>query len=116
MLAHEKIRLLRQGKSWSQEEMAHKLGMSANGYGCIERGETDLKLSRIEQIAALLNVKLSALFENVDYSSEDSVFSPCEICPHTKVNQERLSELFAEIQRIVGGVCTSCRNDSCKSE
>jgi transcriptional regulator with XRE-family HTH domain len=61
MSAHEKIRFLRQAKGWMQEEVADKLKMSQNGYGCIERGETDVNLSRLEQIADLFDIKLSEL-------------------------------------------------------
>lgn len=63
MSVHEKIRLVRQLKGWSQEEVADKLEMSQNGYGSIERGETDVNLSRLEQIAALFGIKLSDLLE-----------------------------------------------------
>lgn len=61
MPAHEKIRFLRQAKGWTQEEVADKLKMSQNGYGSIERGETDVNLSRLEQIADLFEIKLSEL-------------------------------------------------------
>ncbi len=46
MEIQEKIRLMRNSKNWSQEEVANKLGMSINGYTNIEHGETDLQLSR----------------------------------------------------------------------
>ena len=62
MLVHEKIRLVRQAKGLTQEEVAHKLEMSVNGYGDIERGETDVNLSRLEQLANLFEIKLSELF------------------------------------------------------
>jgi len=45
--------------------------MSANGYGCIERGETDVNLSRLEQIAGLFGIKLADWFD----SSEKSNFN-----------------------------------------
>jgi transcriptional regulator with XRE-family HTH domain len=54
---------VRQLKDWSQEDVANKLGMSLNGYGSIERGETDVNLSRLEQIAELFGIKLSDLLE-----------------------------------------------------
>ncbi|MDO9106881.1 MAG: helix-turn-helix transcriptional regulator [Methylovulum sp.] len=63
MSIHEKIRQVRLLKGWSQEEVATRLGMSLNGYGSIERGETDVNLSRLEQIAELFGVKLANLFE-----------------------------------------------------
>ena len=58
MPIHEKIRLFRQVKGWTQEEIADKLDLSVNGYGEIERGNSDIKLSRLEQIAGLLGVEL----------------------------------------------------------
>ena len=62
MPVHEKIRLVRQAKGLTQEEVANKLEMSVNGYGDIERGETDVNLSRLEQLANLFEIKLSELF------------------------------------------------------
>lgn len=62
MTIYEKIRFLRQQKLWSQEQMANYLGMSVNGYGSIERGDTDIGLSRLEQIASLFGVSLHQLF------------------------------------------------------
>jgi transcriptional regulator with XRE-family HTH domain len=71
MPVHDKIRLVRQIKGWSQEDVASKLEMSQNGYGSIERGETDVNLSRLEQIAELFGIKLSDLLE----LNENSVFN-----------------------------------------
>lgn len=62
MTIFEKIRFLRQQKLWSQEQMANYLGMSINGYGSIERGDTDVGLSRLEQIASLFGISLQQLF------------------------------------------------------
>ena len=63
MEVHEKIKFLRLTKDWSQEDVAVKLDMSPNGYGCIERGETDVNLSRLKKIAQLFGVELSSLFD-----------------------------------------------------
>jgi transcriptional regulator with XRE-family HTH domain len=52
---------MRQLKGWSQEDMAEKLGLSVNGYSNIERGETDLQISRIEEISKTLQVDLLEL-------------------------------------------------------
>lgn len=61
MSVHEKIRLVRQAKGLTQEEVAEKLDMSVNGYGDIERGETDVNLSRLEQLADLFEITLVQL-------------------------------------------------------
>jgi transcriptional regulator with XRE-family HTH domain len=62
MLLHDNIRLFRQAKNWTQEDIACRLNMSPNGYGGIERGETDVNLSRLAQIADLFEIQLSELF------------------------------------------------------
>jgi transcriptional regulator with XRE-family HTH domain len=64
----EKIKALRKEQGWSQEEMATKLGMSPNGYGHIERGETNPDLPRLEQIAELFGIDLAELFNSSDKS------------------------------------------------
>lgn len=63
MAMHEKIRLLRQAKGLTQEDVAHELKMSVHGYGDIERGDCDIKLSRLQQVADLFEVKLSELID-----------------------------------------------------
>jgi transcriptional regulator with XRE-family HTH domain len=61
MSVHEKIRLARHAKGWTQEDVADKLEMSINGYGDIERGDSDIKLSKLEKIADLFDMTLSDL-------------------------------------------------------
>jgi transcriptional regulator with XRE-family HTH domain len=58
MELHEKIRYIRKLKGWSQEEIAAKLEMSSNGYGSIERGDTDVNLSRLKSIGELFDMTL----------------------------------------------------------
>jgi transcriptional regulator with XRE-family HTH domain len=61
MKVHEKIRLIRESKNWSQEDMAEKLNMSLNGYAKIERGETKSFNPKLGQIAEKLDVDLMEL-------------------------------------------------------
>jgi len=61
MKLHEKIKLMRTVKGWSQEETAEKVNMSLNAYGCIERGETCPNLRRLEQIAKIFGVEMEKL-------------------------------------------------------
>ena len=63
MSVHEKIRIIRKAKGLTLEEVAHQLGMSTNGYGDIERGATDVNLSRLEQISQLFDMELSELID-----------------------------------------------------
>ena len=70
MKTFEKIRLLREERQWTQEEMAGKLSLSVNGYAKIERGETRLNLPRLEQIAEIFETDLMDLMqpENLHYN------------------------------------------------
>ncbi|WP_338875513.1 helix-turn-helix domain-containing protein [Spirosoma sp. SC4-14] len=52
----EKIRLHRLQRGLSQENMADLLNLSTTAYGDIERGKTDLTLSRLNQIARVLEL------------------------------------------------------------
>lgn len=61
MQVFEKIAWMRKIKGWSQEDIAERLGMSTTGYGKIERGETDIPLSRLEQLSDILEIGLSDL-------------------------------------------------------
>lgn len=63
METHEKIRVLRELNKWSQEEVAAKLDMSSGGYAKIERGESQLSLSRLEQIAKIFNINIFELMK-----------------------------------------------------
>lgn len=78
MSLHTTIRLLRESKNWTQEEMAQKLSISESGYAHIERGNTRLLHSKLEKIAEVLNVKLSDLIElaqsqNIHITDNNSV-------------------------------------------
>jgi transcriptional regulator with XRE-family HTH domain len=63
MSVNEKIRLIREAKGLTQEQIAEKLEIAPSTYGDIERGENDLKLSKLQKIAEVLEIKLSELFE-----------------------------------------------------
>lgn len=48
MNLNQKIRTIREQNALSQEDMATKMNMSVNGYAKIERGETKLRLDKLE--------------------------------------------------------------------
>lgn len=70
MSVNEKIRLVREAKGFTQEQVAEKLDISRNSYGDIERGDCDVKLSKLEKIAELFEMQLSEL---VDLSEKGTV-------------------------------------------
>lgn len=67
MKSFEKIRMMRELNQWSQEQMAEKLNMSANGYSKIERGETRLTVARLKQIAEIFHVDIGELLRDEEH-------------------------------------------------
>jgi transcriptional regulator with XRE-family HTH domain len=61
MKVSEQIKFIRTLRGWTQENLAHKLGISTHAYAKIERGETDVNLSRLEQIAQVMEIELPRL-------------------------------------------------------
>lgn len=61
---HDKIRMMRELRQWSQEEMAERMNMSPSGYAKIERGETRLQYDKLVQIAQVFNINLSDLVDD----------------------------------------------------
>ncbi len=62
MSVHEKIRFIRRAKGLSQDEMAEKLDMCLNAYGNLERGDSELTISRLEQVAQVFEMSVPDLF------------------------------------------------------
>ena len=66
MSVNEKVRLFRELKQWSQEEMAERMNRSVAGYAKIERGETNISLHKLKQIASVLQIDLLDLVSTHD--------------------------------------------------
>lgn len=66
MNVYDKIRFMRRANNWSQAYVAEKLDMSLNGYADIERGQTDISLSRLEKIAKLFGCATAELVDAAD--------------------------------------------------
>jgi DNA-binding XRE family transcriptional regulator len=76
MEIHEKLRVMRTVKRLSQQELADKLGISLVSYAKIERGESDIQISRLKQIVEKLGIDLDTLFS----LNERNVFNIIEHC------------------------------------
>jgi len=59
----ERIRLIRKGQGLSQEVLAEKAGVSAPYLGFVERGQKQITLVTLKQIADALGVDVAVLFE-----------------------------------------------------
>ncbi|MEY4769115.1 MAG: hypothetical protein RL637_1754 [Pseudomonadota bacterium] len=66
-----KVKQLRTVKGWSRGQIADKLKMSESNYGHIERGEADIGIIRLAEIAKVFEITLSDLLG----LNEKTVFS-----------------------------------------
>jgi transcriptional regulator with XRE-family HTH domain len=59
----DKIKQLRELKGISRKELAAEIGLSLSGYSKLERGETDLPLSKLYRISEVLEVEVSKILD-----------------------------------------------------
>lgn len=91
----ERIRLLRLQRGYSQENMADLLNLSTTAYGDIERGKTELTLSRLEQIAEVLNLSVTELL-----TEEAITAQPVEVLDNGKRHELETLRLTLEKQQV----------------
>lgn len=84
----ELIRQIRQNKGLSQENLADALGISTSAYGDLERGKTEITISRLALIAHTLEVPFTTLL-GIDEG------------PHTERLIEENNRLNREIMALV---------------
>jgi len=90
------IRILRQKKGLSQQNMADELGITVSSYSKMERGEIDLKLTRLNQIANALQVSVSEVLGEKEFSTvNDSKISYSD-----KSNESILATLEFLLQKV----------------
>lgn len=63
MKVGQKIKTLREIRNYTQDYMASSLDLSTTAYGKIERDETEVTLTRIEQIAKILETNVGNILE-----------------------------------------------------
>ena len=59
----ERIKFMRTFYGWSQEQMAEKLQLATSSYAKIERGQSDVTFSKLQQIVEIFGIELSDLFK-----------------------------------------------------
>lgn len=78
----ERIRRQRLQRGLSQENMADLLSLSTTAYGDIERGKTDLTLSRLSQIAHVLDVSPVTLLTDEAVQAQVIDSQPSDLMSH----------------------------------
>ncbi len=105
----QNIRFLRESKKITREDLADQLGITVSGLGRIERGETDIPLSRLNQIAKALKTNVSSLIINSKNEKELQESHPdsklLELITEVKeeaihYKEKYIKELELEIKRL----------------
>ncbi len=78
MQINEKLKVMRQCKDWTQEELAEKLGLAVNTYAKIEQGKATIKLDQLKKIAQIMGVDVQELID----TNEKTVLNFAENCAH----------------------------------
>lgn len=100
MTIHENLQKLRKRNSLNQEQMAEKIGMSKNGYGKLERGESRITIEHLEQIANTFNIDIVDLLKD----SRDVIFvvgdnhNNCTNANHYQMDNQEIEKLQLIIQ------------------
>ena len=78
MKINDKLKIMRQCKGWTQEDIAEKLDWAVNSYAKVERGKTDIKLEKLKKIAKVMEVDVKELID----SNEKTVINFVENCTY----------------------------------
>ena len=107
----KKIKSLRQQKGWSQSDIADRLGISIPAFSKIESDITDINMSRLKQIANVLDVEVLELLSSSttptqEYIDELKRAKDTVEAQAAKINklQEYVITLYEELHKAKQGV------------
>lgn len=86
MNLHDKIKVIRLSKNYTQNFLADELGIDVTNYSRLERGEVSISVERLKKIAKTLGVNTSFLLDDIETESDNSA--------------EILKEILCEIKNI----------------
>ncbi|MBI1835803.1 MAG: helix-turn-helix transcriptional regulator [Flavobacteriia bacterium] len=100
----ERIRMARLMKNLSQQNMADELGLTVASYSNIERGVTEITVSRLFEIAKILQLKVSSMLD-FDSSYSEKIKEPSgeyftDTNHQLKVIIEKLNKQQDEIEKL----------------
>ncbi len=93
----ERIRLSRLSKGLSQQNVADELGITVAAYSNIERGITDVAVSRVFQIAEIFDVPATRLIEDQD---KDLFREPSSAENYTSSLTQQVYMLIQQVQQL----------------
>ncbi len=91
MEIHEKIRIIRQSKSYTQENVADSLNIDTVNYGRIERGKAKLTVDRLFEICKILDTEPASLFQDNFHEKTETALLCEKIFKEVKEINEKLT-------------------------
>lgn len=73
LLVGEKIKLIRERKKMTQQQLSENTNISRARISEIERGKVNMKLSTLEIIAEALDIHISELFQSSDLVEDNTI-------------------------------------------
>ena len=96
-----RLQLLRLERNLTQEQLAEQLHLSTSAYCKIERGETELTLTRLRQIAGVFHLSPVTLLELLDCHPGEQPLPT----PHPSHQIDDLRELIKSNTRLIDLLC-----------
>lgn len=100
-----KIRVLREQKGYSQESLAHEIGITQPSYARLEKRDDRISITRLKQIALILNTTVSYLIDektqkiiNQQNSEGSQAYNVDTINTIINADKEHISTLKDEIK------------------
>lgn len=85
------IRNLRNEHGWSQDELAHKIGVYQSHIGKIERGEVNVTIDSLEKLVNAFGISFEELFRAIQLTS-DSKDTSVSIGILNKLSERNINE------------------------
>ena len=91
------IKKIRMEKNYTQEYLAEKLGVSATAYRKMEQGETQITISKLEQIATILEKEITHFLNNDqhNYNLNNNKLEHSIVIQHNYTPQEHFEKILS---------------------
>ena len=96
----ERIRVARVTKGLIQQNMADELGLTVASYSNIERGVTDITITRLFEIARILQVKIENILDLVN-SSQNVKDTGLPYLVKNEIDLVEIRKILADLQEEV---------------
>ena len=96
-----KIRFLREQKGYSQESLAHELGLTQTSYSRLEKQDDRISITRLMQIAKILKTSVAELIDenskNIIHQSNNKKAEAYNVETIINADKEHITTLKDEI-------------------